>query len=87
MVIPPVVVSAGVPDRAVTTAAVVIEIEMMWPRRDTKLHSCGEVGGKLSLQKRPVKPVTHDFCVNAAFGEYRAASQPRHLGRRRSFLA
>ena len=87
MVIPPVVVSAGVPDRAVTTAAVVIEIEMMWPRRDTKLHSCGEVGGKLSLQKRPVNPVAHDFCANVAFGEYRAAGRHRVLADWRSFLA
>jgi len=87
MVIPPVVVSAGVPDRAVTTAAVVIEIEMMWPRRDTKLHSCAIFGGKLSPQGPGVKPDAHDFCADTQFGEYRAASQPRHLRRWRSFLA
>jgi len=34
MVIPPVVVSADVPDRAVITAAVLIEAAMM-PKRDT----------------------------------------------------
>jgi len=87
MVIPPVVVSAGVPDRAVTTAAVVIEIEMMWPRRDTKLHSCAMFSGKLSLQGPVVKPYAHDFCANRQSGEYRAAGPPSHLGDRRSFLA
>jgi len=34
MVIPPVMVSAGVPNRAVITAAVLIEAAMM-PKRDT----------------------------------------------------
>ena len=87
MVIPPVVVSAGVPDRAVTTAAVVIEIEMMWPRRDTKLHSCAKFGGKLSLQWPAVKPVAHDFCADRQFGEYRAAGLHTHLAHPRSFLA
>ena len=47
MVIPPVVVSAGVPDRAVITAAVLIEAAMM-PERDTGeilFEPCAKGGG------------------------------------------
>jgi len=48
MVIPPVVVSAGVPDRAVITAAVLIEAAMM-PKRDTGeilFEPCAKGGGR-----------------------------------------
>ena len=48
MVIPPVVVSADVPDRAVITAAVLIEAAMM-PERDTGeilFEPCAKGGGR-----------------------------------------
>ena len=63
VVIPPVVVDADVPDRAVTTAAVLIEPAMMRSRRGTGMHSCDCVGGNLILPNPVVNPDVHDFCA------------------------
>lgn len=72
MVVPPVVVSAVMPDRAPYPAAVLIEMAMR-PSRDKGAVPAKSLILRVSSRSLPVNPVLEVFCAEWRFGEYYAA--------------